>query len=172
MPQRTPGSGVVAAIVAASLLGGCALFTAPPDVQVARVAFRGGDLLDQAFTVDLCAYNPNDRTLAFQRVDAAVDIAGAPFAAGVSNAPVLLPPHQSVLVPFSVSTTTGNMIPQVLGILRTGAVSYRVHGHVMAGEQGGFIVPFQRSGRFDLTTSGSQLIADAGPPAADRCGSE
>ncbi len=152
-------------------LGGCALAGAtPPTVEVAAVELRGVGLLDQALAVSLCVSNPNTVALTFRRVRVGVDVSGAPLAAGVSDAAVSLPPLASVLVPFSVTTTTANLGPQLLGVLGTGGIDYRLHGSVQLAGVLPISIPFSRDGRLDLLTAGQRALADAAAPAGTRCG--
>lgn len=159
-------------ILAAALAGatGCALATAtPPEVEVARVELRAISLLDQALGVSLCVTNPNESTeLAFRRVRVAVDVAGAPLAEGETEAPVRLPPRTSTLVPFAVATTAANLGPQLLGVLRTGAVEYRMRGSVQLAGALAITLPFSRSGRLDLLEAGD-LFTDAAARTGTRC---
>ena len=158
-------------ILAAALLGtGCTLLTAnPPQVEVQQVELRGGGLLDQALAVSLCVTNPNDAELAFRRVAVAVDVSGAPLANSASDYDVRLPPRSSTLVPFAVTTTVRNLGPQLLGIVQTGAVEYRMHGTVQLDGAVALILPFSRSGRLDVATAAG-LLADTGASTGTRCG--
>ena len=159
---------------AAVLLGsGCTLLTAsPPQVEVQQVELRGGGLLDQTLAVSLCVTNSNDAELAFRRVVAAVDVSGVPLASSANNYDVRLPPRSSVLVPFTVVTTARNLGRQVLGVLRTGGVDYRMHGTVQLAGALAITLPFSRSGRLDLLTAGGDLLADAAVPKTTRCETE
>jgi LEA14-like dessication related protein len=158
-------------VLAAALLGaGCTLLTAtPPEVEVQQVELRGGSLLDQDLAVSLCVTNPNDAELAFRRVVVAVDVSGAPLANSASDYDVRLPPRSSVLVPVTVVTTTRNLGPQLLGVLRTGGVDYRMHGTVQLAGALAVTLPFSRSGRLDLLTAGGGLLADAAAANTTRC---
>ena len=155
-----------AATLIAGCLGGCALaLGTPPSVEVASVQLRGLGLLDQSLDVGLCAYNPNDSTIAFRRINVGIDVAGAPLAEGVSELAVELPPHRAVLVPFAVSTTIRNLAQQIGAVLDAGTVRYRLHGTVQLAGSPGLAVPFSRSGQFDPVTAGQSLLAD--PAASD-----
>jgi len=148
---------------------GCALATAtPPQVEVAAVQVRGIGLLDQTLGVTLCVTNPNNSELAFRRIQVAVDAAGSPLAEGISEAPVFLPPHTATLVPFTVVSTMRNLLPQFVGVLRAGAVEYRLHGSITL-DTLGIAVPFSRSGRFGVLAAGQALLADAVVPTGLRC---
>lgn len=154
----------------ASALAGCAVLTAtPPAVEVASVELRAAGLLDQVLAVSLCVTNPNDTTLAFQRIHVAFDVNGAPLADGQTESAVILPPHASVPVPFVVATTLANLGPQLLGVLRDGAVDYRMRGSVQLAGPLALTLPFSRSGRLDLLSGGRQVLADAVAPAGTRC---
>ncbi len=160
----------VLAVSALALLAGCALVTAtPPEVEVAAVELRGLGLLDQALGVTLCVTNPNRTELAFQRVTVAVDTAGAPLAEGASDVPVRLPPLSSTLVPFTVVTTVRNLGSQLLGVVRTGGVDYRLRGTITLAGSLGLTIPFSRGGRLWLLTAGQELLADAIAPTTLRC---
>ena len=153
----------------ASLCNGCALVTAmPPQVEVASVELRGAGLLDQTLGVTLCVTNPNKSELVFRRIAVGVDAEGSPLAEGVSDVVVRLPPSQSVLVPFTVVSTVRNLGPQLLGLARTGAVDYRLHGTVTL-DTLGITVPFSRSGRLGLATAGQQMLGDVVSPSTVRC---
>ncbi len=149
---------------------GCALATAtPPSVDVADVRVLGLGLLQQRLAVTLCVTNPNPQALDFRRVTANLDVSGAPLAAGVSDLAVRLPPTSSTLVPFTVVTTTENVGPQLLGVLQTGTVDYRVHGSVSLDGALGITLPYSRSGRLDAIAGGLRLadqMADPAPAAS------
>jgi len=135
---------------------------------VAAVQLRGVGLLDQTLGVTLCVTNPSASELAFRRIQVTLDAAGRPLAEGVSEAPVRLPPQSSVLVPFTVVSTIRNLGPQLLGVLRTGAVDYRLHGSITL-DTLGITLPFSRGGQFRLLAAGQELLADAATPTTLRC---
>ena len=150
-------------------VAGCALGPAnPPTAEVQDVQLTGVGALQQLLAVTLCVTNPNDSEIAFRRVTADLDVAGAPLAAGVSDLSVRLPPHAATLVPFTVTTTVTNLGPQLLGIVQSGAVEYRVHGTVTL-QRFGLSLPYSRAGRLDLLSGGLSLAAAANNPAPSRC---
>ena len=153
----------------AGLCAGCALVTAtPPQVEVAAVELRGVGVFEQVLGVTLCVTNPNPSELAFRRIQVALDTSGRPLLEGTSDAAVRLPPGASVLVPFTVVSTVRNIGPQLLGVVRTGALDYRLRGSITL-ETLGLTVPFSRGGRLDLAAAGPDLLADAVAPRAVRC---
>ncbi len=156
---------------AALLVSACTLLTAtPPEVEVMRVELRGFGLLEQQLAVTLCVTNPNSAELDFRRIMVAMDAAGAPLAEGVSDAVIRLPPQSSTVVPFTVVTTVRNLGAQLLGVVRTGGVDYRLHGTISLTGALALTLPFSRSGRLDVLTAGENLLADAGALASTRCG--
>ncbi len=173
--------GAAALLAGFLLLGtGCALLgAARPQIEVASVELRRVGLLDQSLRLGLCAYNPNNQEFAFRRIDVALDVADTPLAQGVTDSVVLLPPHQSVLIPFDVATTTRNVPAQLLGTLVAGAVEYRLHGSVQLAGSLGISLPFSREGRLTLlnaapalvVAAGQTLLADRAAPGNAGCGS-
>ncbi len=163
-------------LAAILLCNGCALATAtPPQVEVADVQLRGIGLLNQTLGVTLCVTNPNASELAFRRLQVTLDTAGSPLAEGTSEAPVRLPPQSSTLVPFTVVSTVRHLGPQLINVLSTGAVEYRVYGSITL-DTLGVTLPFSRSGRFGLLavgqkllTAGQGVLTDAVAPANLRC---
>ncbi len=148
------------AVALALLAAGCALATAtPPEVEVAGVELRGLGVPDQALGVTLCVSNPNATELSFRRVSAALEVAGAPLAESESEAPVRLPPHSSVLVPFAATTTVRSLGPQLWDVLRSGGVEYRLRGSVQLDGALGISLPFSRTGRLDLLAAGARLLS-------------
>lgn len=156
-------------ILLPGLCVGCALATAtPPQVEVAAVELRGASLFEQVLGVTLCVTNPNSSELAFRRIRVALDASGRPVLKGVSDTAVRLPPGASVLVPFTVVSTVRNIGPQLLSVVQTGSLDYRLRGSITL-DTLGITVPFNRNGRLDLASAGPELLADALEPRGLRC---
>ena len=157
MSGKLPATAALLALTVA----GCALTTAtPPQVDVMDVRLVGLGLTQQQLAVTLCVTNPNKTDLNSRRVTADLDVSGQPLATGVSDLAVRLPPLSSTPVPFTVVTTVQNLGPQLLGILNSGRVDYRVHGFVSLEGALGITLPYSRSGRLDPMIDGFRL-ADA-----------
>lgn len=155
------------ATVLALATTGCALATAtPPSVDVLDVHLVGLGLTKQQLAVTLCVTNPNARELAFRRVTAALDVSGSPLATGASDFSVQLPPQSSTVVPFTVVTTVRNLGPQLLGIVRNGAVDYRVQGTISLQGALSIVLPYSRSGRLDPLADGFDLATSNSAPSA------
>lgn len=157
-------------MVLVATLSGCALATGtPPSVDVLDVRLVGIGLTEQQLATTLCVTNPNPNEIAFRRVTVALDVADAPLATGASDLPVRLPPSSSTAVPFTVVTTVQNLGPQLLGILRSGSLDYRVHGRVSLQGAFGLTLPFSRSGRLDPLAGSLDLASAAIDPTPSRC---
>ncbi len=165
--RRAASAGRRMVPVLVLLTAGCTLLTAaPPQVEIRDVSLRQVGLFDASLAMDLCVSNPNAAALDFRRVRVGLDVEGSPFADGESEAAVRLPPRASTLVPFQVAVTDRNLGPQLLGVLRSGGVDYRVHGTVTLTGALALDVPFSRSGRLDLL---SGALTYAAAPVATRC---
>lgn len=150
-------------------LSGCVLAAAPPSVDVVGVQLTGLGLTEQQLSLTLCVTNPNPSALAFRRVTADLDVSGLSLAEGASDLAVRLPARSSTLVPFTVVTTVRNIGAQLLNIVRSGSVDYRVHGTIALDELAGIALPYSRSGRLDPLAGSLDLVssaADAGSPSA------
>ena len=157
-------------LLAGSALAGCTLLAAtPPSVQVTDVRLTGLGLTQQRLAVTLCVSNPNRTPLAFSRVTTNLDVAGAPLATGASDAAVQLPPLAATAVPLTVTTTEQNLGAQLLAVIQSGGVDYRLHGTVSLAGGLGLSIPYSRSGRLDPVASGLDLALAAAGPAPSRC---
>jgi LEA14-like dessication related protein len=64
-----------------------------PNISVARIELRGGNLLQQNFAVTLNIQNPNDRTLPIAGVHVELHVGGEQIASGVSDRAIVVPAH-------------------------------------------------------------------------------
>ena len=160
----------VAATGLALAVCGCSLGPAIPlSADVIDVRLTAVGLLQQQLAVTLCVTNPNVGAFTSRGVTADLDVSGALLASGVSDTAVVLPPVSSVAVPFTVVTTAQNLGPQLLGVLRSGGVDYRVHGTVTLDGFLKLTVPYSRAGRLDPLGSGFDLAMAAAVPAISQC---
>ena len=83
---------------------------------------------------------------------------------------MLLPPRSFTLVPFQVVTTVRNLGPQLLGVLRTGSVDYRIHGTIRLTGALALDLPYSRRGRLGLLPAARGLLAYGAMPVATDCG--
>lgn len=152
-------------ILLSCVVQGCAT-VGPPRVDVLQARLSTVGLLDQRLQVQLCVSNPNPSELAFSKVTAEVDIGGERLASAVNDTPVTLPPLASVSLPFTVATTTRNLVDQLGSILASGAVRYTVSGHVVLRDFSLVGIPYSVSGRLTPQGIAGQLVSMAGEPDA------
>ena len=83
-------------IALALTLAACSL-VAPkfnrPNISVARIELRGGNLLQQNFAVKLNIQNPNDRALPVAGLHVELNVGGEQIASGVSDRAIVVPAH-------------------------------------------------------------------------------
>jgi len=92
-----------------------------------------------------------------------LDVSGVSLAIGVSDVAVQLPPQASTVV-----TTVQNLGPQLLGILCTGSVDYRVQGRgTFRGL--GITLPNLLSGYLDPFDEELELASSASDSSPSRC---
>ena len=158
------------AILLSCAVQGCATVR-PPRIDVLQARLTAVGLLDQHLQVQLCVSNPNPGELAFSKVTANVDIGGEHLASAVNDTPVTLPPLASVVVPFTVATTTRNLVDQLGSILASGSIRYAVSGHVVLRDFSLVGIPYSVSGRLTPQSVAGQLVSMTGEPdVAGPCG--
>jgi LEA14-like dessication related protein len=64
-----------------------------PNICVARIELRGGNLLQQNFAVKLNIQNPNDRALPVSGLHVELNVGGEQIASGVSDRAIVVPAH-------------------------------------------------------------------------------
>ena len=163
-----PGARSAAALALCAVTGGCALFSdTPPSVEVMSVQMLAQNGTDGQFGVTLCVANPNGNGIVLDKVDADLEIGGAPLAAGTTNLAVRLPPRSFTAVPVTVVATTANIDLQIVRTVQTGGIDYRIRGDISLQTPLAATLAFSRSGRLDLVTAGARLAATAAAPS--RC---
>ena len=64
-----------------------------PNISVARIELRSGNLLQQNFAVKLNIQNPNDRALPVAGLHVELNVGGEQIASGVSDRAIVVPAH-------------------------------------------------------------------------------
>ena len=83
-------------IVAVLVLTSCSALAPKfnrPNITVARIELRGGNLLQQNFAVKLNIQNPNDRALPVAGLHVELNVGGEQIASGVSDRAIVVPAH-------------------------------------------------------------------------------
>lgn len=155
--RRNRGSGVLGALLAVMLLGGCAgsMYTQPEvtlqGVQLGGLGLRGGTLL-----VNLKVVNPNRFALNANTLRYDLSIADSrqtdsttwvDFATGTYDEPFSVGARDSAMVQIPVGFTYSGLGSATAAVLRTGTFDYSAHGTVdVRTPIGPYTVPFQRRG--------------------------
>ena len=144
------------AALAATLLvalAGCASMLPKlqaPTLVITQAVIGRGNLQQQQIRLTFHASNPNDRAIAIRSIECNLELEGAEFAQGTTDAAFTLPALGEA--DFNLNVTAN--VNAVLGALASGfghhTVDYRVYGQVHL--QGGVLrtIPFDQKGRVRL----------------------
>lgn len=151
--------GVLLLLVA--LVGACAAFR-PQPLEVSLQSLRPLEvgLSEQRFMLLLRVDNPNSRDLVVTGLDYQAEIAGRPFARGVSSRRLVLAAQGETLVELPASTRLSQLVDGLLGgvdalLFGKGGgreLDYRIFGTVTV--EGFGPLPFERVGRLDSRAGG------------------
>ncbi len=133
----------------------CALFVAmvgcaswmmtgePPEVLVTNITPLEGTAFEQRLQVDLRIRNPNDFDLLLTGIDFTLHLNGKRLARGLGNTAVTIPRLSDAVVSVQTSTSTFDVVRQLLSFSRTQDLSYDITGrlHLKEGHW-----PFDTSG--------------------------
>jgi Late embryogenesis abundant protein len=140
--------------VLAAALAACSLTTkfAPPQLTVAGVQIVSASLWEQRFRVRLHVRNPNDRALAVERLEYALEVEGQPFASGSTTASFVVPPLGETEFDTDVTTDlAGTLLPLLSRAGGPGqSLAYRLTGRLLLSQGLLRSIPFEQSGRFSL----------------------
>jgi LEA14-like dessication related protein len=139
----------VACYLAYSLLvatSGCASWFIkgePPEVLVTNVTPLEATAFEQRLQVDLRIRNPNDFDLLVTGIDFTLNLNGKRLARGLSNKDVTVPRLSDAVVSVQTSTSTFDMVRQLLSFSQKQDLSYDITGllHLKDGR-----LPFDNSG--------------------------
>ena len=148
-------SGCAAGVLAAALLGACAL--APkfvtPKLSVIDVHVLGGDLWEQRLRVRMHVENPNSTALPVKGLEYTIEVEGQRFASGESAASFTVPALGEA--EFDVNVTT-NLAGTLMKLLARGpdalaqSVAYRLSGKLSLSQGLMRSIPFEQRGEFRL----------------------
>jgi LEA14-like dessication related protein len=113
---------------------GCASLRAydyePPEVHLVDLRPIQGGLFEQRVRLDLRVVNPNDRELAARGLDLELELNQRPFARGVSRERFQVPALGEARVSVEASTSTIDLLQQVVGLGQPRSFDYRLHGRM------------------------------------------
>jgi LEA14-like dessication related protein len=151
-PGRVLLRSIAVSIILMLSVAGCSsLKLEKPTLSIVNVEMLKSDLLSQRLKVRLHVQNPNDRALPIKGITYGLEVAGEPFADGVSAASFVVPPLGEAEFDMNV---TANMAGTLIRLLGQGSsrdsVDYRMRGKISLSE--GFLrsIPFEERGSFKL----------------------
>jgi LEA14-like dessication related protein len=115
----------------------------PPEVFVTNVMPLEATAFEQRVQVDLRIRNPNDFDLLVTGIDFTLNLNGTRLARGLSNKDITIPRLSDVIVSVQTSTSTFDLVRQLLSFSRKQDLSYDITGllHLKDGR-----LPFDNSG--------------------------
>lgn len=115
----------------------------PPEVLVTNVTPLEATAFEQRLQVDLRIRNPNDFDLHVTGIDFTLTLNGKRLARGLSNTDATIPRLSDAVVSVQTSTSTFDMVRQLLNFSQAQGLSYDITGrlHLKDGR-----LPFDNSG--------------------------
>jgi len=143
--------------VSLSLLTGCStgMFgrtAIPPEVHVADLEVVEGGLFEQRFRVVLRVINPNNFDLPLDGMRFALDLNDRPFARGSTPHGVVIPRLSDATISVDATTSTFDIVRQLLNADSHEAVTYALEGSAFLGGSRREL-PFRQAGRLELMPS-------------------
>ena len=136
-------------------INGCAGFGTrleSPRISLSNMAMQETTGFETVLQVQLRVLNPNDIDLNIQGVDCTLEINDKPFARGISNATVQVPPFGSATVPITVYSSAVDIARGLISMPGRDEVSYALKGHVRLAKTGWLLsrLPFSSEGTVSL----------------------
>lgn len=133
-------------MVTLAALSGCASWFAKgeiPDVLLTNITPLDSTPFEQRLKIDLRVRNPNDYELQVTGMDIRLDLNGKRLARGLGNQAFTVPRLSDSVVTIETTTSTLDVVRQVLGLRTVQALSYEISGvlHLKDGR-----LPFDNSG--------------------------
>jgi LEA14-like dessication related protein len=115
----------------------------PPEVLVTNVTPLEATAFEQRLQVDLRIRNPNDFDLLVTGIDFTLNLNGKRLARGLGNKDITVPRLSDAVVSVQTSTSTFDVVRQLLSFSRNQDLSYNITGllHLKDGR-----LPFDNSG--------------------------
>lgn len=117
----------------------------PPEVLVTNVTPLDSTAFKQRLKVDLRVRNPNDYDLQVTGIDFRLELNGKRLARGLGNKEFVVPRLSDAVASVETSTSTLDVVRQVLGLRKTQELAYGITGvlHLQDGR-----LPFENTGVF------------------------
>ena len=142
--MRTIALSLVCVLLVAVV--GCASWfvkSEPPEVLVTNITPLEATAFEQRLQVDLRIRNPNDFDLLFTGIDFTLNLNGKRLVRGVGNTAITIPRLSDAVVSVQTSTSTLDVVRQLLSFSQAQDLSYDITGrlHLKEGH-----LPFDTSG--------------------------
>src|SRR5580698_3346606 len=102
----------------------------PPKVDLVGVTIEGGNLKSERLEFTLQVTNPNNRSLAVERIDYVLTLSGVDFGSGTSAEPFTLAALGQTEVRLEVTADLAKAVQAVISHLGDPSLDYQVSGHV------------------------------------------
>jgi LEA14-like dessication related protein len=102
----------------------------PPKVDLVGVAIEGGNFKAERLGFTLQVTNPNNRSLAVERIDYLLTLSGVDFGTGTSAEPFTLAALGQTELRLEVTADLAKAVQAVLSHLGEPTLDYQVSGHV------------------------------------------
>ena len=123
-----------------------------PNISVVSVELRGGNLLQQTFTVKLNVKNPNDRALPVRALHVELTVGGEQIATGVSDRAVVVPANGDSDFDMTIKANVALALLKLANKMdqHSDAIDYEVTGSASVDLPFLRDLPFHQSGSFSL----------------------
>jgi LEA14-like dessication related protein len=121
-----------------------------PQLAVTSVTIGSGNLQQQPIRLTLHVTNPNDRAIAIRDIECSLELAGAAFAEGTTDAAFTLPALGETDFNLNVTANLNNVLSALASGFNHHTVDYRLYGQVRL--QSGMVrtIPFDQKGSVRL----------------------
>lgn len=127
-------------------LSGCAFWFLKgeiPEVLITNITPLDSTPFEQRLKIDLRVRNPNDYELHVTGMDIRLDLNGTRLARGFGNQAFTVPRLSDSVVTIETTTSTLDVVRQILGLRKVQALSYEVNGVLYLTDGR---LPFENSG--------------------------
>ena len=124
-----------------------------PEVRLSKVELTRLGLTEQDFRLTLAVDNPNSFSLPVRRLRYDVELAGIPFASGVTDDGLEIAADGTSEIQLGINTNLLTSVPELFNLIRDGRRSfdYNLSGEVEYGRILRGSRPFEQSGRVELS---------------------
>jgi LEA14-like dessication related protein len=143
----------VAALAAVALAGCASLPTNLKTPEVSFVSLRAveASVFEQKLEVRMKVHNPNSIALPVNGLDVDMELAGEPFAHGVSAREFVVPANGEAEFDMNVTANAVNALLKIAGGKNTDAIAYRLKGKLSTKIGLLRTIPFEETGTVPVT---------------------